>query len=65
MRYTLTFFLVIATALSFAQSFYQLENSDIPDDGTSIMFEMNVSGLPTTIDGDFGLESVCFNINHT
>ena len=65
MRYTLTFFLVIATALSFAQSFYQLENIDIPDDGTSIMFEMNVSGLPTTIDGDFGLESVCFNINHT
>lgn len=49
----------------FAQSFTQTENTWIPDDGTSISFEMTVSGLPDVIDADFGLESVCLNIEHT
>ena len=65
MRYTLLLLSLFTTSILFAQSFYQLENTDIPDDGTSISFEMNVSGLPDVIDTEFGLESVCFNMNHT
>ena len=65
MRHTLLILLAFATTTSFSQSFYQLENTGIPDDGTDITFEMTVSGLPDVIDSDFGLESVCFNINHT
>lgn len=48
-----------------AQSFFQTVNTGIPDDGTSISFSIEVSGLPDVIDTDFGLESVCFNIDHT
>ena len=65
MRHTLLILLAFATTTSFSQSFYQLENTGIPDDGTDITFEMSVTGLPDVIDADFGLESVCFNINHT
>lgn len=60
-----TICLLAASACTYAQSFAQTENSWIPDDGSSISFEINVSGLPTVIDGSFGLESVCFNIDHT
>ncbi len=38
----------------------------IPDDGTPIEFEINVSGIPDTIDiTNFGLEKVCFDLLHT
>lgn len=38
----------------------------IPDDGTTIDFSLNVTGLsPTTIDTIHGLLSVCVNITHT
>jgi len=56
---------VFIASNSFAQSFFQAENTIIPDDGTSITFEMTVSGLPDVIDLSYGLESICFNINHT
>ncbi len=57
--------IIFISGNAFAQSFYQLENTIIPDDGSSITFEMSVSGLPDVIDPSFGLETVCFNINHT
>lgn len=60
----LIFFCAVHTVMH-AQSFTQTENAWIPDDGTAITFDMTVSGLPAVIDGSFGLESVCFNIDHT
>lgn len=65
MKHYLLLCIIFVSGNAFAQSFYQLENTTIPDDGTSITFEMTVSGLPDVIDLSFGLESVCFNINHT
>ena len=38
----------------------------IPDDGNSVDYLINVSGLPTAIDtAFFGLETVCINAIHT
>lgn len=38
----------------------------ITDDGSVVNFTCNVTGVtPTTIDTNFGLVRVCFNINHT
>lgn len=38
----------------------------IPDDGTWYEFEINVSGLPNSIDTlAFGLEQVCINVEHS
>ena len=36
----------------------------IPDDGTNVRFNIPVTGLPTSIDSSFGLESVCINLIH-
>lgn len=65
LRHFLLILLCAGHIVSHAQSFTQVENTWIPDDGTSIAFEMTVSGLPDVIDGTFGLQSVCFNIDHT
>lgn len=38
----------------------------IPDDGSIIVFDINVSGLPNTLDTlNFGIESICLNATHT
>ncbi|MFH0892998.1 MAG: CotH kinase family protein [Bacteroidota bacterium] len=38
----------------------------IPDNGDSVVFTINVSGLsPSVIDTNFGLQSVCINLIHT
>lgn len=48
-----------------AQSFSGT-GAPIPDDGTSILYPIEVSGLPDVIDTTtFGLESVCINLTHT
>ena len=65
MKKQLLFFLLAFPAIVFSQSYFSVVNEDIPDDGSSIEFELNVSGLPATIDSLFGLESVCINLNHT
>ncbi len=48
-----------------AQTFSSTVNDSIPDDGTTIFFEIPVSGLPDVIDTVFGIEQVCLNITHT
>ncbi len=48
-----------------AQTFNSIVNTGIPDDGSDISFYINVSGLPDIIDTDFGLETVCLNLDHT
>ncbi len=37
----------------------------MPDDGNSIAFSLEVSGLPDVINTDFGLVQVCLNMDHT
>src|SRR5687768_17455916 len=38
----------------------------IPDDGTTIEFDIPVSGLsPSAIDTNFGLTTVCIDLDHT
>lgn len=59
-----TFSLVISFS-SFAQTFSATVNQPIPDDGTTLTFEIPVSGLPAIIDTTFGLERFCINMTHT
>lgn len=61
---TFAFFLIIK-CLS-AQTF-TASGAAIPDDGTLIVFDLPVSGLPqSAIDTvNFGIESVCVNLTHT
>ncbi len=48
-----------------AQTFAGLGDT-IPDNGVSIDFTINVSGLPTVIDtSNFGVETICINLVHT
>ncbi|HUM45321.1 MAG TPA: CotH kinase family protein, partial [Chitinophagales bacterium] len=49
----------------FAQTFTASVNEVIPDDGSVVTFDMNVTGLPEEIDTMYGLETVCLNITHT
>jgi subtilisin-like proprotein convertase family protein len=48
-----------------AQTFSSTVGAVIPDDGTTVYFDILVSGLPDIIDTTFGLEQVCLNLNHT
>lgn len=53
------------TSTSFSQSFSGI-GGPIPDNGQTVDFTINVSGLPTVIDTiNYGLETVCLNITHT
>lgn len=49
----------------FAQTFTASVNEVIPDDGSVVTFDINVTGLPEEIDTMYGLETVCLNITHT
>lgn len=57
----------------FCFSFFQVNSQTftgdgdlIPDDGSSILYPINVSGIVSSIDTSiFGLESVCINLTHT
>lgn len=63
MRFLYVALIFLSLKLS-AQTFYGT-GGNIPDDGNSVDFEVVVSGLPNTMDTlNFGLESICFNINH-
>ena len=58
-------FWVMTSLPSWAQTYYTVVNQVIPDNGTIVTFDLEVSGLPAVIDTTFGLESVCFNITHS
>lgn len=63
-------YLLILLFLSFAtfskSQIFPGAGGPIPDNGISVDFIINVSGLPTTIDTTFfGLEQVCITIAHT
>lgn len=59
------FFQLLLSTTSFSQTFSG-GGGQIPDDGTSIDFIINVSGLASPLDTtNFGLEQICINATHT
>lgn len=48
-----------------AQTFSSTVNQLLPDDGSTVSFEIPVGSLPSANDTTFGIEQVCVNINHT
>ena len=62
---SLAFFLLFQVVSLRSQTFSSTVNQPIPDDGTVVSFELQVSGLPAQIDTFYGLEQVCLNLNHT
>jgi len=60
-----TLCLLLALQPLSAQTFSSTVNQPIPDDNTTVMFDITVSGLPDLIDTFFGLEQVCLNMTHT
>ena len=48
-----------------AQTFSATVGQPIPDDGSSIAFGLDVTGLPDSINTNFGLVQVCLNMEHT
>lgn len=62
--YALVFALLAALTVE-AQTFSVNLNASIPDNNTTVVFDIAVSGLPTVIDTSFGLETACLNMYHT
>ena len=54
-----------AAAQLSAQTFTATVNQPIPDDGSTVSFDLEVTGLPAVADTTFGLTEVCLNIDHT
>ncbi len=48
-----------------AQTFSVTHTDTIPDNNTTVVFDVVVSGLPSVIDTNFGLETACLNMYHT
>ena len=48
-----------------AQTFTASVEQSVPDDGSPISFNLEVSGLPDVINTNFGLVQVCLNMDHT
>lgn len=61
-----TFFALLFSVAAFAQTFTGT-GSAIPDDGTTITYDLPVTGLSTSVldTSNFGLMSVCLNLTHT
>lgn len=65
MRISFTLFLLSITLSLSAQTFTGAGGL-IPDDGTTGIYPIAVSGLPSSLDTiNFGLERVCLNLTHT
>jgi subtilisin-like proprotein convertase family protein len=64
-KHKLLFLFVLGHLHAMAQSFTATGGA-IPDDGNSVVFEIEVSNLPSATNAtDFGLESVCINVTHS
>ena len=64
-RNSLIFLFLLTQLCLQAQTFSATVEQPIPDDGSSISFGLDVSGLPDSINTDFGLVQVCLNMDHT
>lgn len=65
MKSIFTFSMLIMQYMLLAQTFTAAVEQPVPDDGTSISFPIEVSGLPEAINTDFGLVQVCLSMDHT
>ena len=65
LKYLLCCFLLCVFSKVISQTFYSSTNQTIPDDNTTVGFDLSVSGLPTTINQNFGVATVCLNMTHT
>ncbi len=63
-KYLFLLLFVFISFLSPSQTFFGA-GGPIPDDGNSVMFPVTVSGLPSSIDSNFGCVTVCLNATHT
>lgn len=64
-RNLLILFFALCQFCLHAQTFSATVEQPIPDDGSSISFNLEVNGLPDNINTDFGLVQVCLNMDHT
>ncbi len=66
MKKTLTLLLLISSFISHAQTFNYsgIVPAAIPDNNTTAVFPVTVSGLPSQINMTFGIEKVCMDISH-
>ncbi len=64
MKHLLSCLGALAAAQFSAQTFTASFNEWIPDDGSTISRDVDVSGLPEAINGEFGLVQACINIGH-
>ncbi len=65
-KITLSLILLGFSIALHAQTFTNSTGGSIPDAGPIVSFPITVSGLsPSTIDTVYGLETICFSINHT
>ena len=64
MKKILLSFFAILPATFFAQTFSNTTGGPIYDTST-VSYPIVVSGLPSVIDTNFGVCTICFNINHT
>ncbi|MFH2141638.1 MAG: CotH kinase family protein [Bacteroidota bacterium] len=61
----LLLFIIFLSPVLYSQT-YTGSGGLIPDDGNSVTFSINVTGLtPVNIDTIFGIQSVCINATHT
>jgi subtilisin-like proprotein convertase family protein len=65
LKYHFCWFLLCFFSIVNGQTFYSSVNQTIPDDNTTVGFDLFISGLPTTINQNFGVASVCLNMTHT
>lgn len=64
-KFLLLFIFSYAVFFVSGQTFSATFNDTIPDNNTTVVFDIAVSGLPNVIDTLFGLEQSCVNITHT
>ncbi len=65
MKQFLLFASTLVTLFAQAQTFSQTFNQTVPDDGSTVKYDIPVTGLQNSIDTNFGLEGVCIILNHT
>lgn len=65
MKSVFTFLLLLPQCLLLGQTFTSTVNQPVPDDGSPITFPLEVNGLPSEINGSFGLVAACLNMTHT
>src|SRR5687768_14794860 len=54
----------LALALGHRAQIFQGTGGSIVNGGSETVYTLSVSGLPSQLDSTFGLEKICFDLNH-